>query len=189
MVSPSHQPAPAPHRRFERATCAGFTLVELIIVIALMAVIASAVFIAIDPARRLHAARNSTRWTDVHSIVEAVKTYQTDQGGELPRTPSAIDNDGGSVQMIGEGGRDCRTLRTTCRGVTFPSEYCFASGLDTDLSPYLKRIPEDPATGTDTETRYTINLDEDGFIVVGACDEEGEEARGGGVPPVIEVSR
>lgn len=167
----------------------GFTLIELIIVIALIAVVASSVFVAIDPARRLHAARNTTRWTDVRSIVEAIKTYQVDNAGHLPTSPAAIDEDALTYQMIGEGGRSCSDLRTSCTGVTFPAERCFVSGLRADLSPYLKKIPEDPGTGTREETRYVINFDEDGFIVVGACDEEGEEARGGGTPPVIEVSR
>lgn len=167
----------------------GFTLVELIIVIALIAIVASAVFVAIDPARRLHTARNTTRWTDIRSLVEAVKTYQVDNGGKLPASPVAIDADALTYQMIGEGGGSCADLRTSCAGVTFPAQNCFVSGLRQDLSPYLKKLPHDPVTGTRAETRYVINFDEDGFIAVGACDEEGEEARGGGTPPVIEVSR
>ena len=37
----------------------GFTMVELIIVIAIIAILAAGIFVAIDPAKRLHEARNS----------------------------------------------------------------------------------------------------------------------------------
>ena len=46
----------------------GFTLVELIIVIAIIAILAAAIFVAIDPARRLNEARNARRSSDITNV-------------------------------------------------------------------------------------------------------------------------
>ena len=167
----------------------GFTLIELVIVIAILAIIVSAVFVAIDPARRLHTARNSTRWTDTRAILEAAKKYQADRGGDLPETAVAIDDSESTVQMIGEGGISCGSLGSLCTGVTFPTANCFATGLDTDLEEYLKDIPEDPKEGSSSVTYYYINKDDNGFLTIGACEEEGEGVGGGGTPPTIAVTR
>ncbi|MEK7136908.1 MAG: type II secretion system protein [Patescibacteria group bacterium] len=167
----------------------GFTMIELIIVVAMIAIVVSAVFVAVDPARRLSATRNTSRWTDARAILEAIKTYQVDHGGSLPRTSVAIDSLSESVQLIGNSTSSCEDLASFCPGVSFPKAQCYASGLKGDLTPYLKRLPVDPGNGSPADTRYYVNRNSDGLIVVGACDEEGEGERGKGEVPVIEVSR
>ena len=167
----------------------GFTLIEFIIVIAMIAIVASAVFVAIDPGRRLRDARNASRWTDTRAVLEAVKTYQVDHEGSLPSTPVGIDVDPRTVQMVGEGGVSCGALGGLCPGVTFPVQNCFTTGLDTDLLPYLKRMPKDPKGGSKADTRYYVNRDEQGAIVVGACNEEGGTREGEDPAPMIETSR
>ena len=57
------------------------------------------------------------------------------------------------------------------------------------VRPYMKKMPEDPKTGSEADTRYFVNKDEYGIVTVGACDEEGEDRGGNGTPPAIEVSR
>lgn len=164
----------------------GFTLIELIVVMGILAVIAATIAVAVDPARRLHEANNVTRRTDVRAVLEAVKTYQADNGA-FPATAVAIDNDDATVQMLGAGGTACGSL--TCGSLAFPASSCFVTGLDGDLSRYLKKLPKDPVTGTTTTAQYYINKDANGFVVVGACDPQGESFGGSGTPPVIEVSR
>lgn len=160
----------------------GFTLIELIIVVAIIAIIAATIFVAIDPAKQLHAARNSTRWADVTSILEGVKKYQFEHDGALP----AIDSIPGSVQLIGSNIGGCGALSCGLHPVVGT-----ACGVDLAgaLRPYMKKIPSDPSTGTDRNSRYYINKDEYGLISVGACDSEGEEAGGTGTPPDIELTR
>lgn len=51
----------------------GFTLIELLIVIALIAVLAGAVIIALNPARQFQQARNSERWSHVSVISNAIQ--------------------------------------------------------------------------------------------------------------------
>ena len=46
----------------------GFTLLELLIVIAVLAVLAGVLFVALNPASRLEDSRNAKRWTDVNAI-------------------------------------------------------------------------------------------------------------------------
>lgn len=157
----------------------GFTLVELIVVIAIITVIAATVFVAVDPAKQLHKARNSSRWSDVTAILEGIKKHQFEHDGELP----PIDADHNSVQIIGTSG----SCSSTCAG------YAIAPSCTINLSqvlrPYMKDVPTDPVTGTERTTRYFINMDEYGLITVGSCDPEGEGSGGQGEVPEIELTR
>jgi len=164
-----------------------FTFIELIIVIAIIVAIAAAAFVAIDPARRLHAAHNSTRLADTTAILEAVEKYQADNGRSWPVTAVVIDSAFVTVQLIGESVGTCASV--TCIGQSVAASSCGVSGLDTDLSPYLKTIPYDPTTGDSNDTRYYINKDAHGILTVGACDTEGEGGGGSGTAPTIEVTR
>ena len=161
----------------------GFTLIELIIVVAIIAIIAAAVFTALDPAKRLHASRNGRRWSDVTAVLGAIKTYQTDNGGSLP---SSIDTASGSVQFLGTSVGTCGSL--TCVGQTVVSSSCGADFTST-LRPYLKSIPTDPSTGNASNTRYYVNQDAYGIVSVGACDAEGESSGGGGTAPTVQVTQ
>lgn len=85
----------------------GFTLIELLIVIALIAVLAGAVIIALNPARQFALARNSERWSHVSAIVGAVTSNTTENrglwtcaavGGEtLPATSTPISSAGVNI--------------------------------------------------------------------------------------------
>ncbi len=169
-------------RRGMRTYRPGFTLIELIIVVAIIAIVAATIFVALDPAKQLHAARNSTRWADVTSILNGIKKYQFDHDGALP----AIDSNTGSVQIVGANVGTCGAV--TCGKHPVASTGC---GLDLSsaLRPYMKKLPSDPNTGTERNTRYYVNKDEYALVSVGACDSEGQEAGGGGTPPDIELTR
>ncbi len=64
----------------------GFTLIELIIVIAIIAIIAGAVFVAINPAKRMQQARDSAASSNAQQIDKAVQLYMTDNGTAIPST-------------------------------------------------------------------------------------------------------
>lgn len=164
-----------------------FTLIELLIVISIIAILFSAIFVAIDPARRLHQSRNAQRWEELYSLLEAIKKYQVDNEGDLPDTSVAIDSLPSTIQIIGESVGSCGSI--TCSGETVVGSSCGVSGLDTDLAGYIGEIPYDPKTGSGAISRYFINKDSNSIIIVGACDEEGEGVGGGGTTPEIEVRR
>ncbi|MDF1497347.1 MAG: type II secretion system protein [Patescibacteria group bacterium] len=59
----------------------GFTLIELLIVIALIAVLAGAVIIALNPARQFQQARNSERWSHVSVLSNAIQQNMAENRG------------------------------------------------------------------------------------------------------------
>jgi prepilin-type N-terminal cleavage/methylation domain-containing protein len=82
----------------------GFTLIELLIVIALIAVLAGAVIVALNPARQFANARNSTRWSHVATIMNAIQQNIVENRGlwtcstavTLPTTSTFMQNPIGS---------------------------------------------------------------------------------------------
>ncbi|MFH0820931.1 MAG: prepilin-type N-terminal cleavage/methylation domain-containing protein [Candidatus Peregrinibacteria bacterium] len=159
----------------------GFTLIELIIVIAIIAILAAAIFVAIDPARRLNEARNARRASDVSTILDAVVKYQADNNGTHYSTVEGLTN--GNYHVIGT----CAAgANTTCGTQTTQAACVNLAGIGTS---YLGSVPQDPRTGTAANTDYYLMKDSNGAITVGACDAEGEAAGGGGDAPVIKVIR
>lgn len=79
----------------------GFTLIELLIVIALIAVLAGAIIVALNPARQFAQARNSERWSHTNAILNLVQQNIVENRGTwtcgtstLPTVTSTIANTG-----------------------------------------------------------------------------------------------
>lgn len=68
----------------------GFTLIELLIVIALIAILAGAIIIALNPARQFAQARNSQRWTHVNTILNSIQQNAADNNGVFTCAAGAI---------------------------------------------------------------------------------------------------
>jgi len=62
----------------------GFTLIELLIVIGIIAILAAAIIIAINPGEQFKQARNATRWSHMNSIANGVYSYVISHGGNYP---------------------------------------------------------------------------------------------------------
>jgi prepilin-type N-terminal cleavage/methylation domain-containing protein len=159
----------------------GFTLIELIIVIAIIAILAAAVFVAIDPARRLHEARNARRWSDIATILDAVKKYQADNEGAHYYLIESMAAD--YYYLIGTSSNSCSI---SCAGNSTESRCIDLSDIG---SNYLAVIPVDPKESAEGQTGYAIMKDANGAVTVQACDAEGEGAGGLEIPPVISVTR
>jgi len=56
----------------------GFTLIELLIIIGIIGFLAAAILVAVDPVRRIQEARDSRRWSEVNSILNAYLNRQVD---------------------------------------------------------------------------------------------------------------
>jgi len=68
---------------------AGFTLVELLIVIGILAVLLAITIFAINPVQQFQNARNAQRQSDVTSILDAIYAYEAGNSGKTP--PSAAN--------------------------------------------------------------------------------------------------
>ena len=79
----------------------GFTLIELILVIAIISILAVIVIFALNPSKQLAEAHNSVRWQAVNTFVKAVGQYQVDHAGQLPSGVST------TLQMLGTDGSGC----------------------------------------------------------------------------------
>jgi prepilin-type N-terminal cleavage/methylation domain-containing protein len=166
---------------FNKINSRGFTLIELIIVIAVIAILAGAIFVAIDPARRLHEARNARRMSDIATILDSVKKYQADNSGVHY---SEIDNMTTNLMyLIGTSGGNC------ANGCAEGTTQAACADLSSIGSNYLAVVPRDPKFGTEEETGYAIIKDANGAIRVLACEPEGEGPGGTGTPPEITISR
>ena len=142
----------------------GFTLLEILLVVAAIAILAGIVIVALNPGKQLGDTRNSQRRVDVNTILNAVYQYSLDNNGNFP---SELDSVVGSSQVLGTAGSG---LDSTCTATT-----TLAAGADfsADLVPtYVVGIVSDPTTGDDTNTDYYINKLSTGRITVGACDAE-----------------
>lgn len=129
----------------------GFTLIEILIVVGIIALLATVVFVALDPVTRFADARNSRRWNDVNSILTANHQYIVDNDGALP------------------------TGLTTGMSNTELGTCATCVDLSTPLSTYLKTMPIDPQATDGTNTGYFIEVDSNNIITISANNAENGE--------------
>ena len=146
----------------------GFTLIELIIVVAIIALLAAATFVAVNPARRIHEANDAQRWADVIAIADAWATYAADNSGN-DATSSADCITANTTCMVGTYGATIQTGYNTCAATT-TNGMIWLDPLVT--SGYLGDIPSDPSASvaTNSSTGYFFQKDSNGAIFVGSCE-------------------
>ena len=129
----------------------GFTLLEILLVVAAIGILAGIVILAINPGKQLGDTRNAQRRADVNTILNAVYQYTIDNNGILP------------VTITGTSTEICAS--TTCTGL-------IDLGVFTLNEKYLTSIPLDPQATTTNGAGYRIRKSANGRITVEAQFEE-----------------
>ena len=140
----------------------GFTLLEVLLVVGIIAILAGIVIFALNPAKQLGDTNNAQRSSDVNTILNAVYQYAIDNNGNFP---SGIDAVTGTAQVLGTDATGCDS---TCSAASTTAACLDLSG---DLvSTYIVGVPTDPSSGAVGNTDYYINRLANGRITVGSCD-------------------
>ncbi|MDQ5962394.1 MAG: ral secretion pathway protein [Patescibacteria group bacterium] len=127
----------------------GFTLIEILLVVAAIAILAGIVIVAINPGKQLGDTRNAQRRSDVTTILNAAYQYSIDNNGVLPAGVTAS-----STEICAQGAADCT-------GVIDLSVLALNG-------KYLVGIPQDPQKVTVNGTGYFIFRDANGRLTVTA---------------------
>ncbi|OGY56888.1 MAG: hypothetical protein A2Y84_00030, partial [Candidatus Colwellbacteria bacterium RBG_13_48_8] len=127
----------------------GFTLMELMITLSIVAIVSGVVIYALNPVQQLARARNTQRWSNINSILNAVGQNKADNNGLFSCGAGAIPN---ATTVIGISG--------------YNIENCI-------VPTYVGTLPLDPVTGTANDSGYSIREEAaTGRVTVHADDAE-----------------
>jgi type IV pilus assembly protein PilA len=130
----------------------GFTLLEVLLVVAIIAILAGIVIIAINPNKQLGDTRNAQRQADVTTILNGVYQYALDNNGTIPTTITTTATD-----VCATGG--------TCTALIDLS-------VVTAIEKYLTAMPRDPQCANANSTCYQIKKTANNRVTVSAPSAE-----------------
>ena len=132
----------------------GFTLIEVLLVVAIISILAGIVILAINPNKQLGDTKNGQRRADVNTILNAVYQYALDNNGTLP---TGITTSATGI---------CKTGAASCTGLVDLTVL-------TTNEKYVVSIPMDPSiAAASTSTGYTILKTANNRITVAAPNAE-----------------
>jgi prepilin-type N-terminal cleavage/methylation domain-containing protein len=126
----------------------GFTLLEVLLVVGIVAILAGIVILAINPSKNLADTRNAQRRVDVNTILNASYQYAIDNNGSVPATITTTATD-----VCNTGG--------VCTGI-------IDLGVLALNGKYIVALPKDPTAATANSTGYQVIKDVNNRITVNA---------------------
>lgn len=126
----------------------GFTLLEILLVVAAISILAGIVILAINPTKQLADTRNAQRRIDVNTVLNAIYQYAIDNNGALPTGIST-----GAIEI-------CKT-GAACTGLLDLSVL-------TTNQKYVVLMPFDPSAATAAGTAYFASKSANGRVTVNA---------------------
>jgi type IV pilus assembly protein PilA len=141
----------------------GFTLIEILVVIGILAVLLTIALVAINPARQFAQSNNTKRRSDALAILNAIHQYGADNKGVLPTYISTTEQNIASTEAD-----ICADLVTT----------------------YLAALPQDPQSNGGANIDCSVAYDT-GYTVVrsGTDNRVTVRAPGAELNETIEVTR
>jgi len=119
----------------------GFTLIEVLIVIGLIAILAAVTVIALNPTKNYQDARNTERRGEISQIMNAINQYALESSNA-----TGFSNLVGSIASC--GGTDSNVVLSSQSGGVFIGSWVVPS--------QIAEIPSDPSSGTATDTGYDV---------------------------------
>lgn len=143
----------------------GFTLIEILLVIAILSILLVVVFAALNPAQRLADTRDARRWNDVNNILTAIHECIVDNDGVL--TTCGLTDDGTVDEIVANAGATsgCNAVCPVATGECVNLEALVSLA-------YLGSLPVDPIAPATDHTSYSAVVSS-GIVTVAACGAEG----------------
>ena len=129
----------------------GFTLIEILLVVAAIAILAGIVIVAINPAKQLGDTRNASRNSAVNTILNAITQYAVDNNGILPAGITLVPTE------------ICSSAVATSSCGTFVD-----LSVLTAAGKYVTAIPDEPQKTATNGAGYKISKNSTGRITVSA---------------------
>jgi prepilin-type N-terminal cleavage/methylation domain-containing protein len=139
------------HMKRDAHSQKGFTLIEILVVIGIIAILAAVVIVALNPARQFAQARNSQRWSNVNTVLNAIGQRLADNRGN----------------WSGTGG--CETPLPSTSTHIGSASAAFFNLAPCVIPTYVSTMVSDPSVGTVASTGYFLMRDSStGRITVSA---------------------
>ena len=123
----------------------GFTLIEMLVVIAIIAIVSGVVIVGINPSKRIADAQDSRARQDVRSVASAIEACLS----WADPSPTAGNASTNFVQGCGDA-----TVGVTNRLVTTPAAGCVPAAGTTCGGPFARAIPTSVTISVDSTNAF-----------------------------------